>query len=145
MRVDPMKVSTVMQWESPTTVTSVQSSLSFCSFYRRFSRHYRDVSKPLKALIYKNQEFLFIKACIDAFNELKIKLTTAPVLAHFNPSRKSHIELKASDGVIVAVFSQLDDNNKWHFVVFFSKTMTPAELNNEILVNEFLAIKRTFH
>ena len=141
--VDPDKIETIKDWKPPTNVKQIQSFLGFCNFYRRFIRNFGVIARPLNQLTHKNKEFVFTEQCLAAFNELKSRLIEAPVLIHFNPSRKSRIETDASDGVIAAVFSQQGDDNEWHPVAFFSKTMAPAELNYQIHDKEMLAIVRS--
>ena len=52
-------------------------------------------------------EFVFSKDYLSAFEELKKRLTQAPVLAHYDPERPSRVETDASDGVVAGIFSQL--------------------------------------
>lgn len=143
IRVDPDKIQTIKDWKPPTNVRSIQSFLGFCNFYRRFIRNFGIIAKPLTQLTHKNKEFVFTEQCLAAFNDLKYRLIEAPVLVHFDSSRKSRIETDASDGVIAAVFSQQGSDNEWHPVGFYSKTMAPAELNYQIHDKEMLAIVRS--
>jgi hypothetical protein len=85
-------------------------------------------------------EFDFDDACQNTLESLKSHLIEAPVLTHYNPTRQSRLETDASDSVVAGVLSQLGDNQFWHPVVFFSKTMAPAELNYKIHDKEMLAI-----
>ena len=142
--VDPDKVLAIRDWLPPRNVKSVQSFQGFCNFYRRFIRDYGIISKPLNKLTHKGTEFIFTKECINAFMELKNRLVSAPVLVHYNPKSRSQIETDASEGVIASVLSQLGSDDQWHPVSYFSKTMTPAELNYEIHDKEMLAIVRSF-
>ena len=48
------------------------------------------------------------------------------------------------DTVIMAVFSQLGINSKWHLVSYFSKSMAPAEINYLIHDKEMLVIVQVF-
>ena len=76
--------------------------------------------------------------------ELKTRLTSVPILGHYDPQRQTMLELDASDGVVAGVFSQLDPiDGQWHPIACFSKTMTPAECNYEIHDKEMLVIIRT--
>jgi len=143
IEVDPEKVAVIHAWQAPTTVKGVQSFLGFCNFYRRFIRNYGRIAKPLTRLTRKDISFVFNEECREAFKELKDRLTSAPVLGHYDPQRQTMLELDASDGVVAGVFSQLDPSDgQWHPVAFFSKTMAPAECNYEIHDKEMLAIIR---
>ncbi|OQE59201.1 hypothetical protein PENNAL_c0337G04262, partial [Penicillium nalgiovense] len=141
--VDPEKISVVQSWKPPSTVKGVQSFLGFCNFYRRFIRGYSAISKPLHRLTRQDVPYNWSPLCEAAFQLLKEKLISAPVLRHYDPVRRTRVETDASDGVLGAVLSQYyEDDDFWHPVAFFSKTMQSAEMNYEIRDKELLAIVR---
>ena len=143
IEVDPEKVEVIYNWMPPKTVKGVQSFLGFCNFYRRFIRDYGVIAKPLVCLTKNNTPFIFDQDCQEAFEELKGRLVSAPILQHYNPELESMLETDASDGVVGGVLSQLHTDGEWHLVAFFSKTMAPAECNYEIHDKEMLAIIRS--
>jgi len=67
-----------------------------------------------------------------AFNELKKRFTTGPVLAHFDPTKPVILETDAYDFAIGAVLLQRDEENRLHPVAFHSRKFSPAEINYEI-------------
>jgi len=70
-------------------------------------------------------------------------VTTAPILASPQDSEPFHIEANSSDFASGAVLSQqLPGEDKWHPVVFYSKSLSPVEWNYEIHDKEMLAIIR---
>ena len=142
VRVDPDKILVVSDWEVPTTVKGVQSFLGFCNFYRRFIKDYSRIAKALTHLTRKEVPWKFDEAYKKAFAELKKRLFTAPILAHYDSRRETRLETDASDGVVAGVLSQRGDDREWHPVGYFSKTMAPAELNYPIHDKEMLAIVR---
>src|SRR5436190_2181733 len=144
IEADPEKTSVIDQWDPPRTVQGVQSFLGFCNFYRRFIRNYGRIAKPLNRLTRKDQPFKFDTACKQAFRELKRRLVSAPLLAHFNHNLPSMLETDASDGVIAGVLYQQQSDGEWHPVAYYSKTMIDAELNYPIHDKEMLAIVSSF-
>ncbi|KFY06363.1 hypothetical protein V491_08680, partial [Pseudogymnoascus sp. VKM F-3775] len=80
----------------------------------------------------------------DAFQELKAKFTEAPILVTFDPMRKIVLETDASDFAIGACLSQPDDKGKHKPVAYYSRKMSPAELNYDIHDKELLAIVEAF-
>lgn len=142
IEVDPEKIEVIQSWQAPTTVKGVQSFLGFCNFYRRFIRDYGRIAKPLTRLTKKEIPFRFDEGCRKAFEELKTRLTTTPILGHYDPQRQTMLELDASDGVVAGILSQQGPDQHWHPVAYFSKTMAPAECNYEIHDKEMLAIIR---
>lgn len=142
LMVDPDKISVVKSWAAPKTIKGIQSFLGFCNFYRRFIANFGRIARPLINLTKKGATFDFDLNCHKAFKLLKNAMTSAPLLSHYNPERYSRLETDASDGVVAAVLSQKDEQDNWHPVAFFSKTMQPAELNYEVHDKEMLAIIR---
>jgi hypothetical protein len=144
IEADPEKTTAIDQWTPPRTVKGVQSFLGFCNFYRRFIKNYSRIARPLNRLTRKDQPFHFDAMCMQAFKELKKRLVSAPLLAHFDPERPSMLETDASDGAIAGVFSQKQPDGEWHPVAYYSKTMIDAELNYHIHDKEMLAIIFSF-
>jgi len=140
IKMDPKKVSSVVDWAEPSSVPEIQTFLGFANFYRRFIKGFSSIAEPLTRLLKKDQPFVFDDKVRQAFSQLKQAFTTAPVLAHFQPDRPSTIETDASDFAIAAVLSQPDDTGVLHPVAFHSRKLTPAELNYEIYDKEMLAI-----
>ncbi|KAL1258935.1 hypothetical protein QQF64_009512 [Cirrhinus molitorella] len=107
---DPSKIDAVKSWPRPQNVSELRSFLGFCGYYRRFIKDYSKVSYPLNQLlqgclpatslkkikagllpdrvVYKASDPFgsrWADACEAAFNELKVRLTQAPVLVFANP------------------------------------------------------------
>ena len=79
--VDPSKVSAVREWGQPTTPTEVRNFLGLAGYYRRFIKGFSKIAGPLTNLTRKGVPFTWSDHCQLAFDELKDKLTSAPVLA----------------------------------------------------------------
>ncbi|KAL5554727.1 hypothetical protein UlMin_042128 [Ulmus minor] len=79
--VDPSKVEAVSNWLRPTTVTEIRSFLGMAGYYRRFVEGFSRIAGPLTTLTRKNVRFTWTEDCEKSFQELKKRLTTAPVLA----------------------------------------------------------------
>jgi ribonuclease HI len=78
--VDPSKVESVTKWEQPLNVTDVKSFLGLAGYYRRFIENFSMIAKPMTELLKKNTKFEWSEACEKSFQELKKRLTIAPVL-----------------------------------------------------------------
>ncbi|GAU43227.1 hypothetical protein TSUD_241170 [Trifolium subterraneum] len=78
--VDPAKVDAVMKWGTHESVSEIRSFLGLAGYYRRFIEGFSKMALPLTLLTRKDQAFVWDEKCEKSFQELKKKLTTAPVL-----------------------------------------------------------------
>lgn len=78
--VDPDKVVAVKEWKQPTSVTEIRSFLGTAGYYRRFIQDFSRIAAPLTQLTRKDVKFIWTEKCEAAFQELKQRLTTAPIL-----------------------------------------------------------------
>lgn len=144
IRMDPSKVSTILDWETPRNVHDVRAFLGFSNFYRRFIKDYSRLVSPMVKLTRKNQPFTWDSDCEHSFALLKNAFTTAPILHHFDPEKEILVETDASDFVSAGIMSQYDSDGILHPIAFFSKKHSPAECNYEIYDKELMAIIRCF-
>ncbi|KAD3067679.1 hypothetical protein E3N88_35559 [Mikania micrantha] len=78
--VDSSKIQAVTKWGPPKTPTEIRSFLGLAGYYRRFIQDFAKIASPLTKLTRKNTKFVWGEDQDKAFNELKTKLTQAPVL-----------------------------------------------------------------
>ena len=140
VRADPTKTEAIRVWTKPQKVKDIQSFVGFCNFYRRFIEGFSRTAKPLYNLTKKAQKWDWGEKEQEAFEGLKDKLTTAPILRHFDPEAPIMIETDASNYVCSGIISQQDETGIWKPVAYRSKTMTKAECNYDIHDKELLAI-----
>ncbi|XP_071909678.1 uncharacterized protein [Coffea arabica] len=79
--VDPAKVEAVTMWKQLETPTEVRSFLGLAGYYRRFIKDFSKIAGPMTELTKKNNKFIWTSKCESSFQELKKRLTLAPVLA----------------------------------------------------------------
>ncbi|RDX86424.1 Retrovirus-related Pol polyprotein from transposon 17.6, partial [Mucuna pruriens] len=80
IEVDKSKIDIITILPNPTSVREVRSFLGHAGFYRRFIENFSKTAPPLSKLLQKDVEFKFDQPCIEAFWELKSRLTSAPIL-----------------------------------------------------------------
>ena len=78
--VDPDKIEVVMSWERPKSVFEIRSFLGLARYYRRFIEDFSQLATPMTRLTQKEVKFDWDDRCEEAFQKLKRKLTTAPIL-----------------------------------------------------------------
>jgi RNase H-like domain found in reverse transcriptase/Reverse transcriptase (RNA-dependent DNA polymerase)/Integrase zinc binding domain/Chromo (CHRromatin Organisation MOdifier) domain len=143
VRMDPVKVEGITDWPAPQCKRDVQSFLGFCNFYRRFIHHYAGIARPLNILT-GNTPFNWTSECQEAFEKLKMAITTAPILIIPNNHDKLRLECDASEYALGAVLSQHQDG-KWKPAGFISKAFNPTQRNYEVYDRELLAIMTALH
>jgi hypothetical protein len=80
VEVDLEKVETVSNWQQPTNVSEIRSFLALAGYYRRFIEGLSKIARPMTELLKKEKKFNWTESCERSFQELKRRLTTAPVL-----------------------------------------------------------------
>ena len=135
-------ISAVRNWPTPTTVKELQRFLGFANYYRRFIRGFGQVEAPIISLLKGGPVRLQWTAEVArAFSHLRALFTSAPVLAHPDPSLAVKGEVDASEAGIGAVLSQrLGTPLKLRPCVFFSKKLSPVEQNYDVGDWELLAV-----
>jgi hypothetical protein len=78
--MDPGKVKDARDWVVPQTVKEIRSFLGLAGYYRRFIENFSKIAKPLTSLLEKGVDFSWTDERQKAFEELKKRLTTTPVL-----------------------------------------------------------------
>lgn len=142
--VDPSKIAVLKDWKVPKNVKEVQSFLGFCNFYRKFVRDYGRIARPLTELTRKEELFdMTTERRMEAFEELKERLVSAPILRHFSYDLETRVETDASDGVVAGVLLQRkSEDEDWHPTAYYSENMQGAEFNYGIHDKELMAVVR---
>ncbi len=137
-RPDPGNVEAMVNMKTPTNVKETRRFLGMAGFYRidKFSH----LAAALTDLTRKNQPFRWTADCQRAFEDLKNKLVTSPILVKANLSKQFILETDASQHHVAAVLLQYDDESLPRAVGYFSKKLKPAEVRYSATDRETLAI-----
>ena len=137
----PVKVAGIMDWPTPANWKEVQAFLGFANFYHQFIEGFLQEACPLFKLTKKEATWSWGESEQQAFDSLKQWFTSIPILRFTNDDLSYHIEADSSDVATGAVlFQQSPDDNKWHPVAFYSKSLTSVEQKYEIHDKEMLEI-----
>src|SRR6266540_663770 len=93
---DPSKVKEVLDWMPPKSVSEIRSFLGLAGYYRRFIENFSKIAKPMTELLKHGVKFEWFEECEAAFQTLKTRLTTAPVLAQPDIHRDFDVYCDAS-------------------------------------------------
>ncbi|GKD37413.1 reverse transcriptase domain-containing protein [Tanacetum coccineum] len=101
--VDKAKIDVIAKLPYPTNVKGVRSFLGHAGFYRRFIKDFSMISEPMTQLLIKDAKFDFFDNCKKAFNILKEKLTTVPIIISPDWNVPFELMCDASDFAVGAV------------------------------------------
>jgi hypothetical protein len=139
IRMDPAKVSAVLDWPTPRNIKDVQSFTGFCNYYRRFIKDYSKKATPLHRFTKKGIPFKWDEQAEEAFQDIKRRIAEQPILKTFDPNKETFVETDASDYAIGATLYQKHEGCK-HPIAFLSKKLTDVETRYPIHDKELFAI-----
>ncbi len=161
---DPAKVEAVAHWKQPIDLSSLQSFLGFCGYYRRFIKNYSIIVRPLtelckgypptqkkrKAAKVPDKTYNKVsepfgdrwdESCTEAFRKIIRCLTNTPVLAFADPAKPYVLHIDASFKGLGAVLNQ-EHPGGLRPVAFASRKLSASEKNYPVHQLESLALKR---
>ncbi|GJT33659.1 putative reverse transcriptase domain-containing protein [Tanacetum coccineum] len=81
IHVDPTKIESIKDWASPKTPTEIRQFLGLVGYYRRFIEGFSKIAKSMTKLTQKGIKFDWGEKEENAFQLIKQKLCSAPILA----------------------------------------------------------------
>jgi hypothetical protein len=133
---DLSKIDAIVNLPRPKDVTEVRRRLGMTKFLGRFVPHLSGLCQSLHKLLQVDREFVWGATQELWFSRIKKILTSEPVLALFDVSKKSVVSVDSSSYRIGAVLLQREDNGELKTV---SYTLSPAEQRNAQIEKEALA------
>lgn len=157
IETDPEKVSKIETWPIPKSTDDVRSFLGFSGYYRKFVKDYSKIAKPLTDLLHgehlKKSKRKGIKRKIsakvpwswgtpqqEAFNTIRQKLMSPPILAFPDYSRPFILHTDASMSGLGAVLYQETDGRE-QVIAYASRGLSKSESRYPVHKLEFLALK----
>ena len=102
----------------------VRSFLGLAAYYRRFIENFSKIAKPLTSLLEKNVAFVWTDERQMAFDELKKRLTMAPVLTLPDQGKRFTVYCDASKHGLGCVLMQ-----EGRVIAYASRQLRQHELN----------------
>ncbi|GJW70978.1 putative reverse transcriptase domain-containing protein [Tanacetum coccineum] len=81
IHVDPAKIESIKDWASPKTPTEIRQFLGLAGYYRRFIEGFSKIAKSMTKLTQKGIKFDWGEKEENAFQLIKQKLCSAPIVA----------------------------------------------------------------
>ncbi|RDY07796.1 Retrovirus-related Pol polyprotein, partial [Mucuna pruriens] len=145
VEVDKSKINIITSIPNPTSMWEVRSFLGYAGFYRRFIKNFSKIALPLSKLLQKDVDFEFDQPYVEAFQELKNRLTSAPILQAPNWELPFELMCDASNSALGAILGQRAKVGKpVPVIAYASQTMDPTQLNYTTTKKELLEIVFSF-
>ena len=141
---DPEKITAVREWAVPETLRELRSFIGFASYYRRYVPRFTQLATPLHRIVTAackdgNRKRrtsasssiidVWTEDCQQAFDALKLALTSAPVLGFADYRLPFIVETDASDKGLGAVLSQKQEG-RHRIIAYASRGLRGAERND---------------
>ena len=120
-------------------VRDVRAFLGLASFYRRLVPNFAEIAKPLSQLTRKGQDFTWGTRQQEAFESLKDKLFTTPVLGYPNYKLPFILITDRNKTTIGAILSQIQYGMK-RLLAYASRQLNTAESAYSASEIELLAL-----
>ena len=160
VRPNPEKVAAIAKFPKPRNLKELKSAIGLFSFYRMFIRKFADIAHPLIMLTRKTTRWNWSEECDRAFNILKNKLITPPILAFPDVNKDYILDCDASLVAVGGILHQLqnvripsddddDDEARWEvrevIIATTSRHLTDVESRYAICELESLALHHCLH
>ena len=139
IRVNPKKIEAVQEFPVPHNITTLRSFLGLANYYRRFIRDYSAHVCHMSELLKDDVPFIWSEACDREFQNIKLKLTTAPTLRIADPNLPYVVHTDASDVALGAVLMQ-DFGKGLQPIEFLSKKFGDTQRKYQVFEKEILAL-----
>ena len=138
--MDPNKVRAICAIQPPTNATGVRMFLGAGQFYRRYVEAWAEIAEPLSRLTGHKVGFNWDGRCQSAFDRIKEKLSTGPILQCPDWTKVFHLHTDASLTAIGAVLAQPGDRGVDLPIYYASRLLTVHEQNYTTTEREGLAM-----
>lgn len=136
---NPDTVKAIRDFPTPKKLKQLRSFVGLASYFRNYVQGFSQISLPLTSLCKKNVKFTWGVEQEQAFRTLQEKLTSAPVLRHYDENAPIQIRADASLNGLGAIILQQFDGN-WYPLSYQSRRLSISEKNYTISELELLAV-----
>ena len=147
VETNPKKITAIVNWPRPATVTTACSFLGFTNHYQRCIHKYTHIAIPLNFLTAgdntnkKNQAIKGNEDCEESFQKLKHLCSSTPILAYTDYSKPFKLHTDLCGLGLGAVLYQISEDGLDRVIAYASQTLSKSERNYPAHKFKFLALK----
>lgn len=140
IEVNPKLIESVQSFPIPKSQKQVKQFMGLCNYYRKFIHKFSEIAQPLYELTKLDNSFDWTDRCQEAFDTLKTRLTSTPILVLPDMSKPFTISTDASNTAIGFILGQADSKNRERVIAFGGRGLHKNERNWPIYEKECLAL-----
>eukprot|EP00794_Sanderia_malayensis_P017942 gene17943-19733_t len=130
----------IQSYKRPSTKKELKGFLGLAGFYRAFIPDFAHISQPLNALTSEKAAYVWSDDCEKAFNDLKNKLLSEPVLKFPDLDKPFELEVDASNYAVGGILSQRGPDDQVHPIAYFSTALQNSQKNWSVTDKETFAL-----
>lgn len=135
MKPDESRIEAILNYTAPKDKKDLQRFLGLINYLRDYIENLAELSQPLRDLLKKSNEFVWLESHHACFTKLKNSLVNAPVLQNFDRNKEIVIQTDSSKDSIGCVLLQ-----EGRPVCYASKSLSDTEQRYAQIEKEFLAV-----
>ena len=139
IRINSIKFKMIKNWSRSTNVKEVQAFLKFVNYNRKFIKNYSKKVISLINLTNKDKSWNWKTQKQQTFERFRDACLQQSILRMFNSKKSIRIETNASN-LIIDVYLNQKNEDKQHFVTYFSRKLSLTKQNYDIHDKKLLAI-----
>lgn len=140
IRPGSKKIEAVKDFPTPQNVHNVRQFVGLASFFRKFIKNFAILAKPLTGLLKNDTPWVWGEEQQNAFQVLKDKLISRPILALYSPSLATELHTDASKMGVGAILFQKQESGEFKPVAYYSRQTSPEEQHFSAYELETLAV-----
>ena len=127
-RPDPERIANMVKVQAPKTAGEVRSFMGMANTFHEYIPNYAALTSLLRELTKKSTAFKWQHIHQKAFEQLKKKLTSTPVMAHFDTKKRSLVIVDGSTYGISAILAQKEhSSHQYKIISYASRSLSPVE------------------
>ena len=140
LRMDSKKIKIIVNWIISINLEKIQDFVDFTNFNRRFITKSLKIIRFLMKLTRKVQFFIWDEICFKAFQEFRNRVVFTFIFRYSDSKKLAVLKIDLFDWITDNMFSQYNNDEILHPMIFYSKSLNFVEINYHIYNKKLLII-----